>query len=61
MSTNVVPLIHLLDRIQPHGYFTSNIAGIKNSKKTDTMKVVAGNSTTRNMNPSDIFDSGALF
>ena len=25
------------------------------------MKVVVGNSTTRNMNSSDIFESGALF
>ena len=53
--------MHLLDWIQPHGYFTSIKAGIKNYKKTDTMKVVAGNSTTRNMNPSDIFESGFYF
>ena len=25
------------------------------------MKLVAGNSTTKNMNPSDIFESDALF
>jgi len=34
-------------------------AGIKKYKKTDTMKVVAGNSTTRNKTPSDIVESGA--
>ena len=32
-------------------------AGIK--KKPDTMKVVVGNATTRNMTPSDIVANGA--
>ena len=45
---------------------TSRIFHIHKSRyqklqKTDTMKVVAGNSTTRNMNPSDIFESGFYF
>ena len=45
---------------------TSRIFHIENSRyqklqKTDAMKVRAGNSTTKNMNPSDIFESDALF
>ena len=38
---------------------TSN--GNQKLQKTDAMKFVAGNSTTKNMNPSDIFESDALF
>ena len=32
--------------------------GVSKIQKADTMKTVAGNSTTRNMTPSDIVDSG---